>query len=82
MAAFLFIVARPDERLYQYLADHFADEGEVEVVLDRRHGDRRLGSSPPDPERRRRERRSGPGPGAETFGSLGFQLVPAGEERT
>ena len=80
MPAFLFIVAQSDEGLYRYLADHFADDGEVEVVLDRRHGDRRLGSSAPDPERRRRERRRAAG--AETFRSLGFQVVPAGEGKT
>jgi hypothetical protein len=51
MARMLFIVARDDPGLYESLRREFADEPEVEVILDRRAGERRTG---PGDERRRR----------------------------
>jgi len=35
----LFIVARDQPALYEALRREFANEAEIEVVLDRRHGD-------------------------------------------
>ena len=55
----LFIVARDRPDLYRYLTQTFADADNVEVIWDRRSGERR-GSADDDatPERRRRERRT------------------------
>ena len=38
---FLFIVARERPDRYEYLRRAFADDPEVEVIVDRRHGERR-----------------------------------------
>ena len=61
MAPFLLIVAwnRPD--LWDLWRRWFVGVGEVEVVLDRRRGERRQRSGPCEPERRRAERRRQPG---------------------
>ncbi len=40
-APFLFVVSRDDAGRYEFVKRHFAGEGEVEVVVDRRRGDRR-----------------------------------------
>jgi len=54
----LFIVARDRSDLYRYLSQTFADADNVEVIWDRRDGDRRrLDETAAAPERRRRERR-------------------------
>jgi hypothetical protein len=58
---FLFIVARNNEKLANYLQLHFRGDTTVLVVIDRRHGERRRGTSAAvDAERRRTERRSRP----------------------
>jgi hypothetical protein len=41
MARHLFLVSRYEARLYEYLLERFRDDGNVEVILDRRRGDRR-----------------------------------------
>ena len=53
----LWIIPRDDAGLYEYFTTHFAGRQDVEVILDRRQGQRRqrAGSSPT--ERRRAERR-------------------------
>lgn len=53
----LFIVARGESHLYETLRREFADEPSVEIVLDRRVGERRRSQVPPPVERRRGERR-------------------------
>jgi hypothetical protein len=54
----LFIVARDRSDLYRYLSQTFSDADNVEVIWDRRSGERRrLDDASLDPERRRRERR-------------------------
>ena len=53
----LFIVARDRADLYRYLSQTFADAENVEVIWDRRGGERRRISNGAQPERRRRERR-------------------------
>jgi len=58
MARYLFVVSRHDTRLYEYLVDRFRDDGNVEVILDRRRGERRSRFEHPDPERRRADRRT------------------------
>ncbi len=61
MAYRLFIVARGDDRLYEDLRQQFAANPEVEVLVDRRHTERRRDQALHDPERRRSDRR-GQGP--------------------
>jgi hypothetical protein len=56
----LFIVARDRSDLYRYLSQTFADAENVEVISDRRAGERRDIFTPATPERRRRERRNRP----------------------
>jgi hypothetical protein len=53
----LFIVARDRADLYRYLSQTFADAENVEIIWDRRRGERRRISNGAQPERRRRERR-------------------------
>ena len=54
----LFIVARDRSDLYRYLTQTFADAENVEVIFDRRSGERRDDPTPVAIERRRRDRRS------------------------
>jgi hypothetical protein len=56
MARHLFLVSRLDARLYEYLLERFRDDANVEVILDRRRGERR-------------RRPSGQAPGANRRGS-------------
>jgi hypothetical protein len=58
MARHLFLVSRHEARLYEYLLERFRDDGNVEVILDRRRGERRRRSQSPEPERRRSDRRT------------------------
>ena len=53
----MFIVARGDDHLYEDLRQQFAENPEVEVLVDRRHGERRRSQTPSDPDRRRGDRR-------------------------
>jgi hypothetical protein len=57
MARHLFLVSRREPRLYEYLVDRFRDDANVEVILDRRRGERRSRSGHQGPERRRADRR-------------------------
>jgi len=57
MARHLFLVSRHEPRLYEYLVDRFRDDANVEVILDRRRGERRSRSVYQGPERRRADRR-------------------------
>ena len=50
---------RRDPTLYAYLAGRFAGVRGVEIILDRREGERRRESHPRAPERRTGERRQG-----------------------
>ena len=51
------IVARNEARLYSYAREHFAGD-DIEVVMDRRQGERRQGRAVPDGERRQTDRRA------------------------
>ncbi len=57
----LFIVARGNPVLYEDLAQQFAHEKNVEIILDRRLGERRQRVQAHAFERRRAERRRQPG---------------------
>lgn len=60
----LFIVSRHHRWLHAHLVERFKDDPGVEVILDRRVGERRKGESGPvSPERRRGERRRPVPPG-------------------
>lgn len=54
----LFIVSRDREDLYRYLSQTFAGADNVEVIWDRRAGERRTQTRSGGPERRRAERRA------------------------
>jgi hypothetical protein len=54
----LFIVARDRGDLYRYLSQTFADAETVEVIWDRRQGERRRAVHSVVPDRRRWERRT------------------------
>lgn len=73
-AAHLFIVAwdRPD--LWDYWRRWFAGVQDVQVILDRRRGERRRTIQPHDPDRRRIDRRQSAGIDDE-LRSMGFAIV-------
>jgi len=56
-APFLFIVSPGDTERYEFVKRHFADESDVEVMYDRRRGERRRSQRPTAEERRQSERR-------------------------
>ena len=58
LARQLFIVARDRRKLYEYVKQAFAGNPSVEVVLDRRTGERRQERSARIPDRRRTDRRT------------------------
>ena len=53
----IMVVARSESALYRYLHERFAEEPEVEVAVDRRHGERRQRHVPTQVERRQSNRR-------------------------
>ena len=60
MGRTMYIVARDHPELFAYLRDRFSGDGTVEVILDRRFGQRRQRSAHHAPERRLADRRSRP----------------------
>ena len=58
MARHLFLISRHEGRLYEYLLERFRDDGNVEVILDRRRGERRRRPHGQQPDRRRSDRRT------------------------
>jgi hypothetical protein len=71
----LFIVARRDRELYEYLKRRFDGRSDVEVIFDRRVDQRRSRSVAPDRERRGRDRRSR-SLIDEDLETLGFAILP------
>jgi hypothetical protein len=57
MPSYLFIVSRHTPYLADYMREQFASEPEVQVIVDRRRGERRLTVTVVETERRARERR-------------------------
>jgi hypothetical protein len=57
MARHIFLVSRHEPRLYEYLLERFSDDSNVEVILDRRRGERRRRPEGQVPDRRRNDRR-------------------------
>ena len=74
MSGDLLIVARGQPSLYEYLRDDFATDPDVQVLMDRRHGERRRADEPFAAERRRRDRRTR-APLDDKLGSIGFAVV-------
>ena len=56
----LFIVARDQPDLWRHLTQDFAEDQEVQVILDRRGDERRRSVQARDPERRQAGRRRPP----------------------
>jgi len=54
----LYIVSRRNQLVYTSLKRTFASDANVEVILDRRQGERRRGANPQRAEHRAKERRS------------------------
>jgi hypothetical protein len=59
MPKVLMIIARDNRKLYTYVCSEFEGLGtDIEVVLDRRHAERRGSAAPSATERRRADRRA------------------------
>jgi len=57
MPRHIFVVSRLHPELYEYLTNRFQQDGNVRVILDRRHGQRRqIRATRPPPEGERRWR--------------------------
>ena len=80
MATELIIVSRDNPELYESLKREHAGQPDIEVVLDRRRGERRRADTAPWSERRRYERRSYQEVAA--IGTQGFVRVRAGVAQT
>ncbi|HZF05519.1 MAG TPA: hypothetical protein VE932_14405 [Patescibacteria group bacterium] len=80
MGEHLFIVSRQQLDLYRYLSREFSTEADVEVILDRRYGERRVHGdrrSAPRAERRQTDRRGQTQIGSQ-LNSLGYAFVRLG----
>lgn len=71
MVRYVFIVRRDQPHLLEHLRREFAKEKEVEVLQDRRIGERRQRVQAWPAERRRADRRRMPG-GRDALRSIGF----------
>ncbi len=76
----LFIVARQRLNLYRYVKRALQDNPSVEVIIDRRTGQRRETSQPVVPDRRRGDRRLRPEVD-DMLRLLGWAIVPREAER-
>ncbi len=61
MSEYMLIVAREQPQVYDHLKQLFSGVEKVQVILDRRQGERRRGNEPHEPERRQAQRRRDPG---------------------
>ena len=57
---YLIIVGHNESSLCAYLREAFSGDEKVQILVDRRQGDRRQRTEPHEPERRRTERRHQP----------------------
>jgi CRP-like cAMP-binding protein/flavin-dependent dehydrogenase len=57
LVRYVYVVPREKPELYEQLSREFGDDPEVEVVMERRRGERRRSESSHSPERRRWDRR-------------------------
>lgn len=79
MALMLFIVSREDPALYRLLKEEFADEPDVQVILDRRARERQPDASASGDDARAAERRCRPEID-ERLHSLGWAIVHPGRD--
>jgi hypothetical protein len=78
MARYLFIVSKKRPELREYLLGHFSLEEEVQVMIDRRRGERRRSQLDTGTERRQGHRRWRP-ENDEALESIGAFMVPLDE---
>jgi hypothetical protein len=78
MPRYVFVVSKARPELCGYLREHFAEDLEVEVTLDRRQGERRRLARDRRPERRLGHRRWRPenDEALETIGAFLVALEP------
>ena len=74
MGRYLLIVGQDQPELRDYFTRWFSEVPEVEVISDRRRGERRHNHQPQEPERRRGERRSNSSI-SEEIRQTGFAIV-------
>ena len=79
MAAYLLIVAQDRPGLREYWTRRFEGLHGVQVLTDRRQGERRQESRGLEPERRRADRRRGPWID-HIIRSSGFKCIPPADE--
>lgn len=80
MPEHLFIVGRPQQDLFRYLAREFSTEADVQVIQDRRYGERRAHGerrATPRGDRRQTDRRS-PSEIGSQINTLGYAFVRLG----
>jgi hypothetical protein len=73
MPAEILVVAKNQRSLFEYLRLDFAEDPDVQVVMDRRRGDRRRERQPWTDERRQAERRTRAVD--EKLSSIGFAII-------
>jgi len=78
----LVIVAPTEASLHHYLTMRFAGVRGVQIILDRRHGERRREQTPLDIERRSRGERRHPRGEVHHFGFTLVRLVSAPDARS
>jgi hypothetical protein len=83
MVRYLVVAARNRQDLHDYLRRQFSGDEKVEVLVDRRRGERRRRLDPQEPERRRGNRRSGPGTDDRLYyyGLIIVRQLPEGQRR-
>ncbi|HSB72103.1 MAG TPA: hypothetical protein VLT62_22465 [Candidatus Methylomirabilis sp.] len=83
MVGYLVVAARNRQDLHDYLRRQFSGDDRVEILLDRRRGERRRRIDPHEPERRRGDRRSGPGTDDRLhyYGLIIVRQLPDGQRR-
>jgi hypothetical protein len=83
MVRYLVVAARNRQDLHDYLKRQFSGDDKVEILLDRRHGERRRRLDPHEPERRRGNRRTGPGTDDRLYyyGLIIVRQLPDGQRR-
>lgn len=78
MDPLLFIVSRDQRDLHDYLTKEFCRDEQIQVMLDRRLGDRRQRAEPQDKDQRRESRRRALAV-EEQMRSVGFAVVRRAE---
>jgi len=74
----LLVVRRPDPTLFEYLQRRLVGVRGVQVILERRQGDRRREARPPAKDRRRLQRRLRHGQmSALGYTSVRFRVIPS-----